>query len=144
MSVSDNRYQAERWLATAEEDLRAVRALLDAGLYSHACFQAQQAAEKAVQALWHALGADPWGHSIQRLIRDLPASEPLPELQSRLRDAAVLDRFHIATRYPNGLPDLTPGQVYYREDAEMAQELAQGFVAAARLWLGALGRAEGG
>jgi hypothetical protein len=41
MSLSDNRYQAERWLLTAEEDLRAAQTLFDAGIYAQACFLAQ-------------------------------------------------------------------------------------------------------
>jgi HEPN domain-containing protein len=32
-------------------------------------------------------------------------------------DAAALDRFYIPTRYPNGLPDLTPGKYYFQKDA---------------------------
>jgi HEPN domain-containing protein len=59
MSVSKDRYTAERWLATAEEDLRAAHALAEAGLHAHACFAAQQCGEKAVKALWYLLGEDP-------------------------------------------------------------------------------------
>ena len=32
----------------------------------------------------------------------------------------ALDRFYVATRSPNGLPDLTPEQSYFRSDAEDA------------------------
>jgi len=32
---------------------------------------AQQAAEKAVKALWYLADAEPWGHSVQKLIGDL-------------------------------------------------------------------------
>jgi HEPN domain-containing protein len=39
-----------------------------------------------------------------------------------------LDRYYIPTRYPNGLPDLTPGQVYFRKDAEICLESGD------RLW----------
>jgi HEPN domain-containing protein len=38
--------------------------------------------------------------------------------------AASLDKFYIPARYPNGLPDLTPGQVYISQDAEQAIEKA--------------------
>jgi len=30
----------------------------------------------------------------------------------------VLDRFYIPTRYPNGLPDITPDEAFADEDAE--------------------------
>ena len=52
MSQSKNRYEAERWLTTAEEDLRAAHSLHDSKNFSHACFMAQQSAEKAIKALW--------------------------------------------------------------------------------------------
>ena len=33
------------------------------------------------------------------------------------KSATILDRFYITTRYPNGLPDLTPEEAYLEEDA---------------------------
>jgi len=39
-------------------------------------------------------------------------------LKSLLRAGTILDRFYIPTRYPNGLPELTPGEAYVDEDAE--------------------------
>lgn len=36
MSQEDNRYQAERWMLTAQEDLRAAENLLSAEMYAHA------------------------------------------------------------------------------------------------------------
>ncbi len=69
MSVSKNRHEAERWLLTAEEDLRAVEVLLRAGAFAQACFYAQQSGEKAVKALWYLVDAEPWGHSISLLER---------------------------------------------------------------------------
>ncbi len=67
MSQSKNRHQAERWLSTAEEDLRA--------------------------------------------------AETLP------------------TRYPNGLPDFTPGQVYRQGDAERGIQATRMLVQMCRKWL---------
>ncbi len=52
MSQSRNQYEAERWLLTAKEDLLATETLASAGIYALACFHAQQAAEKALKALW--------------------------------------------------------------------------------------------
>jgi HEPN domain-containing protein len=40
-------------------------------------------------------------------------------------DAAALDRFYIPTRYPNGLPDLTPGKYYFQKDAEFCIRVAE-------------------
>jgi HEPN domain-containing protein len=135
MSRSKNQYEAERWVRTAEEDLRAADALAHAGSFAQACFYAQQSGEKAVKALWYFVDADPWGHSIQKLILDFPEKQRLPNVENWIERAALLDKFYIPTRYPNGLPDLTPGQVYTREDAQRGMEVARALVAACRDWL---------
>jgi HEPN domain-containing protein len=122
MSVDKERHEARRWLDTAREDLDAARSLLEAGKFSHSCFFSQQAGEKAVKALWYFLGEDPWGHSIQKLIAELPNPAAFERLQPLIQDGALLDRYYIPTRYPNGLPDLTPGQAYFRKDAEFCLE----------------------
>ena len=124
MSADKERYEARRWLETAGEDLDAAGSLMESGKYSHSCFFSQQAGEKAVKALWYFLGEDPWGHSIQKLINELPAPGARERLQPLLEAGALLDRYYIPTRYPNGLPDLTHGQVYFRRDAEICLDSA--------------------
>jgi len=118
MSIDKERYEAQRWLETAHEDLEAARALTECGKFSHSCFFSQQAGEKALRALWFFLGEDPWGHSVQKLIAELPDTGAREQLGTLLEAGALLDRYYIPTRYPNGLPDLTPGQVYFKHDAE--------------------------
>jgi len=135
MSQREDRHTAERWLTTAEEDLRAARALLAAELYAHACFAAQQCGEKAVKALWYVVGEDPWGHSIQKLVAQFPVRERIPDVALWIERAAALDRFYIPTRYPNGLPDLTPEQSYFRRDAEQGIALAETLLEFSRRWL---------
>ncbi len=135
MSRAKSLHEAQRWLQAAEEDLRAVQVLADAQLYAQACFYAQQGAEKAVKSLWHLIGADPWGHSVQRLIAEFPRRTDLPDRDAWLSLGAALDKLYIPTRYPNGLPDLTPGQVYQASDAAQALEAACTLVARCREWL---------
>ncbi len=135
MSQTKNRRQADRWLQTAEEDLRAAETLLDAGLYAQSCFYAQQSAEKAIKSLWYRVDADPWGHSVQRLVTDFPESEELPDQEHWIEHGALLDKYYIPTRYPNGLPDLTPGQVYRLSDAQRGLEGARELVARCKEWL---------
>ena len=135
MSRSKNRYQAERWLQTAEEDVQAAQVLLESGMYAQACFYAQQSGEKAIKALWYLVDADPWGHSVQRLITEFPQRAAIPELEAWIERGALLDKFYIPTRYPNGLPDLTPGQVYRLDDATRGLEAARVLVTACRRWL---------
>lgn len=137
MSQSKNRYQAERWLQTAQEDLRAARLLLDSQMYAPACFHAQQSGEKAIKALWYLLDADPWGPSVQRLVIDFPGADQIPDLEAWIEQAAVLDKFYIPTRYPNGLPDLTPGQVYRLADARQGVDAAEALLTACRQWFDA-------
>ena len=47
----------------------------------------------------------------------------------------MIRSYIIPTRYPNGLPDLTPGQVYRQEDATRGLEAARLLVTACRHWL---------
>lgn len=113
MSQSKSQYEAQRWWLTAQEDLDVAKTLHETGKFSHACFLAQQSAEKAMKAVWLSFDSDPWGHSIQKLVMQFPQQDVLHNLQNWLAYAAYLDKFYIPTRYPNGLPDLTPGQVIF-------------------------------
>jgi HEPN domain-containing protein len=135
MSEAKNRYQAERWLATAEEDLEAARVLASAGKYAQACFFAQQSGEKAIKALWYMVDSDPWGHSVLKLVFTFPRASDIPDLEAWIEWGALLDKFYVPTRYPNGLPDLTPGQVYRADDADRGLEAAESLVAASRNWM---------
>jgi len=135
MSQTKNLHLAERWLLTAEEDWRAAEVLRAAGAHAQCCFYCQQAAEKALKAIWHAMDADPWGHSVQRLIAEMPQRNRIPDLEAWLERGALLDKFYIPTRYPNGLPDLTPGQVYRAEDAARGLEAGAALIASCRRWL---------
>ena len=100
MSVTKRRSEAERWLATARDDYRAAETMLQSGMFAHAGFLAQQAAEKAVKALHFSLDMDPWGHSILRLVEDLAPGH----LQGLKPQAIALDKLYIPTRYPDALP----------------------------------------
>ncbi len=125
MSKSKYLYEAKRWHQTACEDLKASQALYEARHYAQACFYCQQSAEKAIKAIWLMLAEEPWGHSIQKLIQDFPQKDLFDDFEQWVQAAAYLDKFYIPTRYPNGLPDLTPGQVYGPEDAQGALRAAQ-------------------
>lgn len=52
-------------------DLVAAGILTENAKHAQACFHAQQSAEKSIKAIWYFLDADPWGHSIKKLIDDL-------------------------------------------------------------------------
>lgn len=136
MSQNKFRSEAERWLDTASEDLRAARLLRDSQLFAHACFMAQQCGEKAVKAMWYAVAQEPSGQSIQKLVMQFPEPQSIPDVDTWRHHAAVLDKFFSSTRYPNELPDLTPGQSYFSQDADQAIDYAQVFLREARQTLG--------
>jgi HEPN domain-containing protein len=135
MSRTKNRSEAERWLLTAEKDLKASELLFEGAMYAQACFLAQQAGEKAVKALWFLLDSDPCGHSVQRLIMDFPHRSDIADIDVWIECGAILDKFYIPTRYPNGLPDLTPGQTYRKEDGQQGIGAARKLVQASKEWI---------
>ena len=110
--------RAADWLRQALRDLDHAEKSLEMGDYEWACFAAQQAAEKAVKALYQALGIEVWGHAVSRLLASLPAEHKPP---SELIEAAKeLDRHYLSTRYPNLHPEGAPMDYYSRVDAERA------------------------
>ena len=119
MSLEKNRKEAQRWFETAEGDLETAVVLLANHRYAHACFHAQQCGEKAMKAVWYLVDEDPWGHSVIKLLQGLESvdAEIFEQLGHLEKSATILDRFYITTRYPNGLPDLTPDEAYLEEDA---------------------------
>ncbi|RLE69314.1 MAG: DNA-binding protein, partial [Thermoprotei archaeon] len=60
----EKREEAKRWFMQSLRDIKAARDSFSAGNFEWVCFQAQQAAEKAVKALHFALGRSSWGHSL--------------------------------------------------------------------------------
>ena len=137
MSIEKNVSEALRWLKTGEDDLEAAVVLRKNDKFPQACFYAQQAAEKALKAIWYYRDADPWGHSIRKLIEDLESVDldVFKQLKGLLKAGTVLDRFYIPTRYPNGLPELTPGEAYLDEDAELCIRQATEILAAVKTLL---------
>ncbi|WP_155309873.1 HEPN domain-containing protein [Desulfosarcina ovata] len=50
--------------------------------------------------------------------------------------AVQLDRFYITTRYPNGLPELTPEEAYLEDDAKLCIENAEKIIQAVKAIIG--------
>jgi HEPN domain-containing protein len=103
--VSDRSHD---WFTQAIRDLEQARASQRDGRHEWACFAAEQAAEKAVKALHLALGQEAWGHTIAKLLSELPLTvEPLLVEKGR-----VLDNLYVPTRYANGHPEGAPFEHY--------------------------------
>jgi HEPN domain-containing protein len=84
---------------------------------------AQQAAEKAVGALHRFLGSEVWGHSVSRLLEQLPENYRAPK--DLIDKAKELDRHYGPTRYPNFHSEGAPSDYYTRDDAERAIKYAR-------------------
>ncbi|ABL78952.1 HEPN domain-containing protein [Thermofilum pendens] len=63
-AVPDRFEEAKKRFLQALRDLKATRDSSATDSYEWACFQAQQAAGKAVRALLYALTPSAWGHSV--------------------------------------------------------------------------------
>jgi HEPN domain-containing protein len=115
--------RAEDWFRQASRDLEHARHTLERGTFEWAAFAAQQAAEKAVKALYQRLGADARGHSVTHLLAALPpGARPAERL---IESAKELDRHYITPRYPNSYPEGAPMDYYTRAEAQRAIEGAE-------------------
>lgn len=115
--------RADDWFRQAERDLQHARRSLDDETFEWAAFAAQQAAEKAVKALFQHLGAEARGHSVTQLLSGLPApGSPPAEL---IELAKELERHYITPRYPNSYPEGAPMDFYTRTEASRAIAAAE-------------------
>jgi len=114
------------WMAQAERDLEHCHVSLEAGHFEWSCFAAQQAAEKAVKALYEALGGEVRGHSVSAMLSQLPerhrVSGPL------IDKAARLDLYYVPTRYPNAFDSGPPRAYFTRPQAEEAWQDARAII----------------
>jgi HEPN domain-containing protein len=114
------------WMDQAQGDLAHAHHDLEDGFYDWACFSAQQAAQKAVKAVFQKLGAEAWGHSVADLLEELNRSQTVPD---ELKDIALeLDKAYIPTRYPNAHPSGSPRRRYTQTEAERMVAYAEGII----------------
>ena len=116
---------ARTWFEQAQADLRAAGDSTATKHHEWACFQAQQAGEKALKAFLYAHGRTSIVTcSARRLVRECAAvDEQFAELDE---DARLLDQHYIPTRYPNGLDEeMAPAAYYERKDAERCLKSAR-------------------
>jgi HEPN domain-containing protein len=123
---------ARTWFEQAEADLRAAEISASGGAHEWACFQAQQAGEKALKAFLYARGlTSVVTHSLRRLLRECATLDrTLADLDA---DARLLDQHYIPTRYPNGLDvEIPPTRYYELQDAEACLRSARSILARVR------------
>lgn len=106
------RREVDMLWAQALEDLDTARALIEAGRYYASVFFSEQAAEKALKALFIERMRRPlFTHDLTELAEELGAPEEIYEA------AAELSPDYVTTRYPNAA-NAIPAKIYTRKSAE--------------------------
>jgi len=106
--------RSKDWIRQAERDLESAKTQLEHNFLEWACFLSQQAAEKAIKAVYQKIGGEAWGHSIKELLEGIEEKIDIP--QDLIEKAKYLDRFYIPTRYPNGWPSGIPADYITKEE----------------------------
>lgn len=109
--------EAKRWFGQGMRDAESAVKVKDQGIYELCCFLAQQAAEKLLKAFLYYQGESPVvGHSTFYLAKQCQQYDD--RFKKILRVCKRLDAFYIPTRYPNGLLEGIPYEVFDSDDAE--------------------------
>ncbi len=117
-----NTQEAIRWLQYARQDLETADKMVKEGgfVYRHVCFWSQQAAEKALKAIFVYLQIDyPWRHDLDALRNQLPNDWPV---KGEYSDLARLTEWAVEARYPGDWEEAT------LQDAQTACDLARAIV----------------
>lgn len=92
--------EARKWAEQAEFEFNQAEDLLNRGVYSYACFFAQQAAEKIVKAVYYHRGEERRGHMTRTLLLGLGRKYDV-NVKDLVSLASELDKHYAASRYPN-------------------------------------------
>ncbi|HZA24266.1 MAG TPA: HEPN domain-containing protein [Dehalococcoidia bacterium] len=116
---------ARRWLAQAENELNITRSLTESGFWSGACFHAEQTAQLALKAFLYLRGHRFINiHSIRALVQECGKEDS--QFLTHEGSGLVLDRYYLATRYPDVLPPpALPFESFTEPDARQALNFAE-------------------
>lgn len=138
MAENDSRLSSSaQWFHYAEADMRAAKLLRDAKEHPAACFHAQQAVEKAFKGLLSIVGDVKKSHSISEMVRIV--KDAGYDRNGVIPPAGKLDRYYIATRYPDALPGSNAQDVFDAQDANDAIGLAEQTIKLLAEWAAAAG-----
>ena len=112
------------WLRQARRNLLSARVNAEHGLYEEVCYEAHQAAEKALKALLHWLGVERRGHALVFLLREIEARGVGTPSEVR-RCLFTLDKHYIPSRYPDVYKEGAPADYYTEEDAATCLSCAE-------------------
>jgi HEPN domain-containing protein len=115
---------SQRWLDYAARDLAVAKLTREEGFTAHACFCAQQCAEKSLKAYLIATREDfPRIHRLQELLAYCALeSEDFSQFQEACED---LDQYYTLTRYPGSAPDVGSDTIPTAEETREAIEAAE-------------------
>ncbi|MCS5696628.1 HEPN domain-containing protein [Desulfofundulus thermocisternus] len=109
-------------LKQAQRDLLHAKMDLKEGFYKWACFSAQQAAEKALKAVYQSRNEMAWGHSVKELLEGL---REFMNIMPLLEGAKIPDKYYIPARYPNGFATGAPVDYFTEKEAREAVGYAE-------------------
>lgn len=123
---------AHRWLSQAEHSLGMTRSLLESGFWAGVCFHAEQTAQLALKA--YLFGQGRRFVTIQSIhTLALECGKENSEFLKLADYGMILDRYYLATRYPDALPTpAIPYQSFNEQDAHQALNYATEIVELAR------------
>jgi len=111
--------RANDWLKQAQSDLEYAKDGLRSERYSHVCFMAQQAAEKAIKSIGFFHEYQIRGHSISAIAKQIGINGEIMSAGQKL------DLYYISARYPDALPAGAPFEMFSKDQAVEALKLAQ-------------------
>jgi len=109
----------ESWISRARSSYELSRATVSDDVYlEDLCYQAQQAAEKALKGLLIYFGVEPeYTHNIGVLLNELGK---YTEITGNIKDAMKLTNYAVQTRYPGAYEDITKAE--YEEAVKIAKD----------------------
>ena len=119
-------FKGMEWHDMAVRDLEHAAKNVTDGHYKHACFGAQHAAEKAVNAVYLRYHYEAFS-SLTLMLEELDtvATAPPHEL---VNHGKLLDQYYIPNRYPNGSESSVPMNSYTQEQAADAVRRAKAII----------------
>jgi HEPN domain-containing protein len=106
--------RAVDWLNQAKSDLEYAKDGLKSERYSHVCFMAQQAGEKAIKAIGFYHEYHIRGHSVAAIAKQIGINGEIEEA------GKILDLYYISARYPDALPAGAPFEMFSKTQADQA------------------------
>ncbi len=106
------------WMNRARSDLTQAKSQVPGVYFENLCFNAQQAAEKAIKAVMITRNIEfPFVHDLARLLSLL--IEEKKSIPSAISRASVLTKYATITRYPGDIRPVTEAE--YREAIAIAE-----------------------